>query len=198
MDSDLSAPSLPPAPVALPELRDELLLMQERQRQLSDYLQAALFRSVPIPAERARELTRQAAALTSKHGARLREVFRRYGWPAADLVGPEASSAAFNIAQSANLDPDFQQVALDALDAALRAGAPVACERAFMTDCVRVGKGLPQLYGTSLRVVDGDVVPTPIEAPEHVDERRAGVGLPPLADHLAQTRALYESQALAA
>lgn len=187
-------PAVPAPAPALPDLRDEILRMHAQQRQLSDYLQSSMTRAVPLPPARVQELTRQSVRLTATFSARLREVFRRHGWPTAPLVGVEAAAAVFAIVQSANLDPDFQQHALGVLDAALAAGADVVRERAFIVDCVRVGKGQRQLYGTSLRIVDGDVVPTPIEDPGAVDERRASVGLPPLDGHLAEVRALYQTQ----
>ena len=58
---------------------------------------------------------------------------------------------------------------------------------AFLYDCVRMADGKDQLYGSQfVRSVDGDtVVPWPIEDPEHVDARRARLGLPPLAEHAA-------------
>jgi hypothetical protein len=52
---------------------------------------------------------------------------------------------------------------------------------AVMEDRVRVLAGRKQLYGTQMDLVDGKYVPMPIEDSSHVDLRREGANLPPLA-----------------
>ncbi|MEV6863790.1 DUF6624 domain-containing protein [Streptosporangium subroseum] len=54
---------------------------------------------------------------------------------------------------------------------------------AYLIDRVRVGEKRPQLYGTQYHAPDGALVPRPIEDREHLDERRAQVGLEPHADY---------------
>ena len=44
-------------------------------------------------------------------------------------------------------------------------------------------EGKPQIYGTQFRESNGELVPEPIDDEVHVDERRARVGLPPLAEY---------------
>jgi hypothetical protein len=55
---------------------------------------------------------------------------------------------------------------------------------AYLTDRICMGDGVPQIYGTQWE--------HPIADPEHVDERRAKMGLPPLAEYLAQSREMME------
>jgi len=50
---------------------------------------------------------------------------------------------------------------------------------------VRVAEGQPQIYGTQNRAVDGKVVSEEIEDAAQVDNRRAAVGLGPVAEYLA-------------
>lgn len=49
-----------------------------------------------------------------------------------------------------------------------------------------VGEGKPQEYGTQAIAKEGRFVARKLRDPDHVDERRAGAGLSPLAGYLAQ------------
>lgn len=64
---------------------------------------------------------------------------------------------------------------------------------AYLTDRLLLYRKLPQRYGTQWQLVDGDYIPQPIEDPEHVDERRAAMGLNTLAQDRDQIRATYAS-----
>ena len=46
-----------------------------------------------------------------------------------------------------------------------------------------MSEGNPQVYGTQFREANGEMAPFPIEDEQHVDERRAKVGLQPLAEY---------------
>ncbi len=81
-------------------------------------------------------------------------------------------------------DPAFQQQALELMRAAARAGQADRIELAYLTDRVAVNTGRLQIYGTQITCVDGDIAPAPLVDPEHVDERRAAVGLGPLQEYL--------------
>jgi hypothetical protein len=65
---------------------------------------------------------------------------------------------------------------------------------ALSIDHMLVRQGKPQLYGTQFHEVDGRLVPEPIQDPEHVDERRAKVGLQPLAEYASLMNELYRKQ----
>ncbi|HEX6355632.1 DUF6624 domain-containing protein [Actinophytocola sp.] len=115
---------------------------------------------------------------------RLREIIAEYGWPTFRLVGTDGATAAWVIAQHSDHDPAFQQKALKLMRAAARAGQADPIELAYLTDRVAVNTGRLQIYGTQVRCVDGAFAPAPLVDPEHVDERRASVGLGPLQEYL--------------
>jgi len=80
---------------------------------------------------------------------------------------------------------------LKALQVAVDAGDAPARHAAYLADRVAVNEGRPQPYGTQIaEVTNGDGVPWPIAEPEQLDERRARMGLPPLAEYVAQWRRL--------
>jgi hypothetical protein len=56
--------------------------------------------------------------------------------------------------------------------------------------------GRPQVYGSQVvEADDGELAPWPIENPAGVDDRRARVGLVPLAEHTAMIRAQRRERA---
>jgi hypothetical protein len=119
---------------------------------------------------------------------RLAEILDEYGWPSFDLVGEDGSTAAWVIAQHADLDLDLQQRALELLRAAAAEGQASRGDLAYLEDRVAVATGQPQQYGTQIRCGDDNapVPATPIADAESVDERRAGAGLPPLEEYIAE------------
>ena len=56
---------------------------------------------------------------------------------------------------------------------------------AYLTDRVRLAARESQVYGTQVEKVDGRWRPRSLVDPDWVDERRAAVGLDPLASYLA-------------
>lgn len=133
------------------------------------------------------ERTGQAATNgDADRAARLAEIIDAHGWLSSDLVGEDGASAAWLIAQHADFDVAFQQRALGLMTDAVVAGLADASELAFLEDRVAVNTGAEQTYGTQIRCRGGVAEPaTPISDPGEVDQRRAGVGLEPLADYLA-------------
>ena len=124
-------------------------------------------------------------AIDARNMARVEEIIGQYGWPGKSLVGKEASMAAFLILQHADLTR--QEKYLPLLKDAAGKGEARPADVAMLEDRVLVGKGRKQIYGTQLHSgpdTEGKLVLAPIEDEEHVDERRAAVGLMPLADYL--------------
>ena len=60
---------------------------------------------------------------------------------------------------------------------------------AMLTDRVLLAEGKHQIYGTQFVIRDGEWVPLRLEDEENVDDRRAEVGLPPLAEYKAMIEA---------
>jgi hypothetical protein len=119
--------------------------------------------------------------------ARLKEIIRTRGWPTFALVGEDGGNAAWAIAQHSDLDPTFQQEALDLLRVAVAARQASPGNLAYLEDRVAVGKGEPQVYGTQIGCgPDGPVPATPIRDEPGVERRRAEAGLPTLASYLAE------------
>jgi hypothetical protein len=117
---------------------------------------------------------------------RLAEIVDEHGWPASDLVGDDGASAAWLIAQHSDQDVDFQERALELMRAAAEEGHADRTELAYLEDRVALNRGGAQTYGTQVGCVDGRAEPARLADPEGVEQRRAEVGLQPLADYLAE------------
>jgi hypothetical protein len=115
--------------------------------------------------------------------------FLNDGWPGVSRVGRDGAEAAWRIVQHAIGHPDFQRRCVLLIRAAVDAGDAEPQWVAMLTDRIRCFEGRPQLYGTQFDWDEqGQVSPRPIEDESGVDARRAGVGLPPLADAVAAHR----------
>jgi ADP-ribose pyrophosphatase YjhB (NUDIX family) len=118
-----------------------------------------------------------------RNTARVREIIAAHGWPGRTLVGEDGAHAAWLLVQHADHDPEFQRTCLALLAAAVEAGEATAVDHAYLTDRVAVGEDRPQRYGTQFQREGDRFVPAPIADAAQVDERRAALGLPSLADY---------------
>jgi len=122
------------------------------------------------------------AAVHDANAARLRAIIVTHGWPTERLVGVDGAKAAHRIAQHSINHPDFMRECRRLLDEASTNGEVPRWQFAYIDDRIRVYEGLPQRYGTQWRDGPHGLEPYPIEDPDHVDERRAELGLPSLAE----------------
>lgn len=149
---------------------------------------------VRMQADDQAEMTGQGADSTTtvdERQARLAEILDEHGWPGWDLVGKKGSTAAWVIAQHADLDPELQARALDLLEEAVAAGNASAGDLAYLTDRVAVARGEDQTYGTQIRCDGKKPVPaTPIADDADVEQRRKQAGLPSLKSYIVEMRQL--------
>ena len=129
-----------------------------------------------------------ASAIDSLNTAWLKGVVAERGWPKVSEVGEQGASDAWLLAQHADRDRAFQREVLGLMEAAVAEGEASGSDFAYLTDRVRLAAGEPQVYGTQLRVVDGQPVPREIEDADGVDARRAAVGLNSLSDYIESFR----------
>ena len=108
-------------------------------------------------------------------------------WPTRSVLGARGVLALWTLAGRDTL------LARSALRRMMEAGpdeSPPAAV-AIMEDRQRVRRGRKQLYGTQLHPnTDGVLEPFPIEDEAHLDLRRDGAALPPLAQSLCAARAV--------
>lgn len=192
-------PATKVAPVQNERLRQELLAMRsEDQTTRIESLRALKKLGVDLgdPGQHKDPKVQEILALEIKKGSeidkkhrnRLAEIIDEYGWPGSTLVGHDGANAAWLIAQHADADVAFQKRCLQLMEAAPKSEVELS-NVAYLTDRVLVNEQQPQRYGTQM---GENFKPQPIEDSENVDQRRAQVGLPPLAQYLQTAKEQYE------
>jgi hypothetical protein len=128
-------------------------------------------------------LWKQMQRADARNLPRVTAIIDQYGWPGKSLVGRSGSLAAFLVIQHSNL-PTMQKY-LPLMRAAAAKGETDKQNLALLEDRVLTFQNKPQLYGSQLHTnqTTGKMEFLPIADEAHVDERRASMGLEPLADY---------------
>ena len=159
-----------------PALARELLSMEQRDQQARG---RATAKGAVVLKES--DIGKEIVRVDKANTKRLKEIVDEHGWPGRSLVGERASRSAWLLAQHADQDVEFQKHALELMEA-MPEGEVVERDIGYLKDRVLVAEGKKQRYGTQLECRDGELVGrTKIADDEHVDERRAKIGMEPLA-----------------
>jgi uncharacterized protein DUF6624 len=122
-------------------------------------------------------------AIDCGNTAWLKTQLARIGWFTISKYGAEADTAAWHLVQHADREPAFQREALVMLQA-LPPGQTSGKRLGTLVDRVaRAGGGL-QRYGTQGQCKDGQWTPFESEDPSNLDQRRAALGMEPIAEHM--------------
>lgn len=118
-------------------------------------------------------------------------IIDNYGWPDYNIVGFDASAAAFLVIQHA--DSMTQEKYLPIMRQAVIEKKAIGADLALLEDRVFVRRGEKQIYGTQVQADSlGNWRLAPIEDEANVDKRRAKVGLRPLAEYLKRFNIVYK------
>ncbi|GAB3318474.1 hypothetical protein GCM10027299_10010 [Larkinella ripae] len=114
----------------------------------------------------------------------IKNILDEHGWVGEDKVGPQANMTLFLVIQHADLAT--QQRYLPMMRQAVKDEKAEASALALLEDRVALGEGRRQSYGSQIGQDEktGKAYVLPLNDPDHVDQRRAEVGLPPLADYV--------------
>jgi hypothetical protein len=164
-------------------LRRELLAMRDVDQAIRHKLIADKLKD--------RQLVEEQNRIDARNTARLREIFKQYGFPGFSLVGKDGASAAHTmVLHSPSLA--FKREALALIEKAVAAGELPQIAVAGLIDHVLIGEGKLQRYGTRFEMVDGVMVMMNTEDRARLDERRAKVGLEPIADYAKGLCEMYK------
>lgn len=140
-----------------------------------------------------KDIDARMAAIDADNLTRMKEIVRIYRWPGPALVGFDGAEAAFVLVQHAN--HDFQKDMLPHVRRAFLSGALAGQDYALLLDRVLVAEGRKQVYGTQAMPMDRwknrEPALDPIEDEAHVDQRRAKLGLFPLAEYVKLLKDAY-------
>lgn len=129
-------------------------------------------------------------SIDSKDKADLKDLLKIYDWFRISIFGKDADGQAWVIVQHADLDPNFQKEVLKILEPLYPIGETSPANYAYLYDRVAASwndtsKQTLQRYGTQGSCTGpGTWAPIPMEDPDHVDERRAKMGLSSMAEYL--------------
>lgn len=126
---------------------------------------------------------------------KVKAILDQYGWLGSDVVSESGNSTLFLVIQHADLAT--QQKYLPMMRQAVKNGKARGASLALLEDRVALGEGRKQVYGsqisrdpkTSLYYLAN------LADPDHIDERRAAVGLGPLADYVSQWQIKWDLEA---
>jgi len=125
---------------------------------------------------------------------KVKQIIKQYGWVGADKVGAKASEALFLVVQHADLAT--QQTYLPVMRVAVQEKKAQPDSLALLEDRVAMRSGKKQIYGSQINVDKAGVARIfPIEDPENVDQRRASMGLSPLADYVKYWNIVWDIEA---
>lgn len=177
----------------MPELREELLSRVEADQKARFKLIEAMKPKTAggQPGQPGPELMAELAKIDEENTAWLAGVIDEHGWPGKTEVSEDGAHSAWLLVQHADRNRNFQKKCLELMKAEPE-GEVAGKDIAYLTDRVLCAEDKPQLYGTQLIQEGGKMVPRPIEDEEHVDERRAAVGLQPLAEYIKMVEQVYQ------
>jgi hypothetical protein len=115
---------------------------------------------------------------------KVKAILDKYGWVGADKVGGQANQTLFLVIQHSDLKT--QQTYLPMMREAVKMKKAAGSALALLEDRVALGEGRKQTYGSQIGMdmETGKHYVLPLDDPDHVDKRRAEVGLGPLADYV--------------
>lgn len=114
---------------------------------------------------------------------RVTEILDSKGWLGPDQVGETASATLWLVIQHANTK-EWEKY-LPIMRKAVQEKKARASNLALLEDrYLAFGLNKKQIYGSQLQTINGVTKLMPIEDPDHLDERRASVGLPPIAEYI--------------
>jgi len=115
--------------------------------------------------------------------AKVNQILSKYGWLGPQTVGINGSQALFLVIQHADLNT--QKRYLPMIIKAEKDGETLSSNLAILEDRINVREGKEQLYGSQgfADKASGKNYVYPIVDPDHLDERRKSMGMPPMKEY---------------
>ncbi|UOQ78981.1 hypothetical protein MUN84_10920 [Hymenobacter sp. 5516J-16] len=128
-------------------------------------------------------LWKDIEATDARNLQRITTLLDTHGWPTKAAVGNTGTTTVFLVIQHSDLAT--QQKYFPMAKQAAERGDLSKSALALLQDRILIGQGKPQLYGSQLHTdpTTGKTAFSPIEDEAHVDERRAALGMEPLASY---------------
>lgn len=179
----------------MPELARELAAILEedqKYRQMIDSVEGKFGRE----SAEMKSLWKIMGQTDSVNTIRIKEVLDTHGWLGSKAVGAAGNSALFLVIQHAEIED--QEKYLPMMREAVKSGNAEGSSLALLEDRVLMRNGKRQIYGSQVGSdpKTGEMYFFPIEDVDHVDERRASVGLGPLAEYAGYFNLVWDAAAI--
>lgn len=117
------------------------------------------------------------------------------GWLGPDVVGRQGSTTLFLVIQHSDIK--IQEKYLPMMRDAVKKGNANSANLALLEDRVLLRQGKRQIYGSQVGMMPGTEkhYVLPLDDPDHVDERRAAVGLGKLQDYVSHWDIVWDVEA---
>ena len=171
-----------PAPAPNEKLREELIKMANKQRELQLKV---------VEKDQKKQSDQEKLKKTYNDNlAKFCQLIKMNGWPTSAVVNDDGVLAAFHILKNAGTF-EFQRDLLPVIVAAIKKDRLQKLEFAGLYDRLRVSAGMKQLFGTQAFSKGGFLVLYPVEDEGRLDARRAEYGLPPIDQYLSALEDTY-------
>ncbi len=120
----------------------------------------------------------------TENAIKFKAMLEQRGFPVLSNAGEEGVRLSWLIILHAVSLPDFMRTCLDQMRMAAAQDDYPRDLLAYTEDKICYLEGREQIFGTHFDWAGGELKPTPIEDEKFLDERRKGVGLPPMAEIL--------------
>ena len=178
-----------PAPGPNKKLREELIKMATRQREL--LLQV-------VDKDQTKQSDQEKLHKTyTENIAKLCQLIKTHGWPTSAVVDQDGVFALFHILKNAGTY-ELQRDLLPVIVAAIKKDPLQKREFAGLYDRLRVSAGMKQLFGTQAVTMGGFLVLYPVEDEGRLDARRAEYGLPPIDQYMNSLEGTYRKPVIKA
>jgi hypothetical protein len=180
--------------IALQKSIDSLLTEDHKYRVLdrkSDILQKN------IAGLSAKSLSQQSQLITNSNLNSVKTIFQKRGFLNYDKVGKIHSDRFVYLLEYCSSDPQFQLEVLESMKVEIERNNASPLLYAVLLDRVLVNLKRPQVYGTQVNLNYNETTYEPIKPIveiEKLDERRKTVGLPPMAESIAELNRKFKGQ----
>src|SRR5215217_2273513 len=178
-----------PAPTPNKKLREELIKMANKQRELLLHV---------VDKDQTKQSDQEKLHKTyDENIARLCQLIKTNGWPTSTTVDHDGVFATFLILKNAG-SYELQRDLLPVIVAAIKNDPLQKREFAGLYDRLRVSAGMKQLFGTQAVSMGGFLVLYPVEDEGRLNARRAEYGLPSIDQYMNTLEATYRKPVIKA
>ena len=178
-----------PAPAPNKKLREELIKMANKQRELLLHV---------VDKDQSKQSDQEKLhKIYDDNLAKFCQIIKTHGWPTSAVVDQDGVFAAFHLLKNAGTY-EVQRDLLPVIVAAIKKDPLQKREFAGLYDRLRVSAGMKQLFGTQAVSMGGFLVLYPVEDEGRLDARRAEYGLPSIDQYMNALEGTYRKTVIKA